>query len=284
MKSMILKAFLLPLALLALGSLNHASAATCAASYTLNQVAQSGFSCTTADGNLTFSNFNFVFQGGSTTGCPTSSCAPVVPDPNLDVTVDFAQVSSGSSDTFGSTASAANPIYTVITDYTDHATANEFQTEEGIVQYLVTDNTLNQTVTQVDAAVTGDAMSGADGTFTKNLCNTTQFGGGADPNGICHPGSDLQNAADISLGASSTQSDSTSLEWGSISDASLGVNDTWNLTGNNTNAAATATITSDENDFILTSTSSSTPEPGTFILLGGALVGIGALRRRKKVA
>ena len=67
MKFTILKALLLPIALLALGSINHASAATCNSSYTMAAVTTPGFSCTF--NFLTFSNFNYLPSVSLMSGC-----------------------------------------------------------------------------------------------------------------------------------------------------------------------------------------------------------------------
>ena len=183
MKFTLLNALMLPLALLALGSVHNASAATCSTTYTLTAVTAIDFSCTI--GNLTFSNFDYTFQAGVDTGC-TGSCTPAgTPDPTANISVDFDLLNSG-SDPYGTGASSTNPIIQVITTYSGGTTVNEFQNESGIVQYLVT-ATGGASVTNVDGAFTGfaDTLDGASGNFNKNLCNNNQFEGGADPNGGC---------------------------------------------------------------------------------------------------
>jgi hypothetical protein len=278
MKFTLLKALMLPLALLALGSVHNASAATCLTTYTMTAVSASSFSCTI--GNLTFSNFDPSFQPGIDGGC-TGPCTPAgIPDPTANISVNFDMITSG-SDPYGTGASSTNPIIEVITAYTGGTTVNEFQNESGIVQYLVT-ATGGASVTDVDGAFTGfaDTPDGASGSFNKNLCNNNQFEGGTSPNGVC-PSSltNLQTAASGLPLASTTQSDSSS-NYASINDTSFGVEDQWFEDGGTTNSNATATITSDENDFQET-LPSGTPEPATFILVGGALVALGAIRRKK---
>jgi hypothetical protein len=282
MKSTLLKALMLPLALLALGSLHNASAATCSSSYTMTAVTTGSFSCTI--GNLTFSNFDYTFQAGVDTGCTGACTAAGTPDPTANITVDFDLMNSG-SDPFGTGASGSSPIIQVITNYSGGTTVNEFQNESGIVQYMVT-ATGGASVANVDGAFTGfaDTADGANGNFNKNLCNDNQFEGGTDPNGGCPDFLTNEQIAASGLpltDPSTTQSDSSS-NYQSINDTSFGVEDQWSEDGGTTNSNGTATITSDENDFQET-LPAGTPEPATFVLFGGALVALGAIRRKKLV-
>src|SRR6202021_2514057 len=93
MKLTILKALMLPIALLTLGGINQASAATCAASYTMTAVTSGSFSCTI--GNLEFSNFDYSYVAGMDTGCTGSCTAPGTPNPTSDITVIFAERTRG---------------------------------------------------------------------------------------------------------------------------------------------------------------------------------------------
>jgi hypothetical protein len=280
MKFTLLKALMLPVALLAFGSLHNASATTCSATNTLTAVTASSFSCTI--GNLTFSNFDYTYGTSIDTGCTGACTQAGTPDPTADVSVNFDMMTSG-SDPYGTGASSASPIIQVITAYSGGTTVSEFQSEIGIVQYLVT-VTGGATVTDVDGAFTGfaDTPDGAEGSFNKNLCNNNQFGGGIDPNGVCP--SFLTNEQTASSGLpltdpSSTQSDSSS-NYATINDTSFGVEDQWTEDGGTTSSLGTAAITSNENDFQETIPSGA-PEPATFVLVGGALVALGAIRRKK---
>jgi hypothetical protein len=61
--------------------------------------------------------------------------------------------------------------------------------------------------------------------------------------------------------------------------ANAGAYDEWDLSGGNTDPTSIANVTAIENDFINTANA---PEPAGFAMLGGGLVALGALRRRKK--
>jgi hypothetical protein len=269
MKLTVLKALLLPIAFLALGGIDQASAATCNASYTMTAVITSGFSCTIGD--LTFSNFNALYGGTGATA----------PNPASDVTVNFAEMTSG-TDPFGTAASGATPIYSVIADYTGDNSVGELQSLNGVVQYMVTDTAiaLGTSIIEVDGAISGLAANTASGSLNKNICST-QFEGGIAPNGIC-PGTESTVASGIPLSTpAATGADGTPSWVGPFSVSSVGVYDAFTLAGGTTNPAATANVTAVENDFIETGV---TPEPGTFVLLSGALLGLGVIRRRRKLA
>ena len=179
MKFTVLKALLLPIALLTLGTIDHASAATCNSSYTMAAVTTPGFTCTF--NFLTFSNFNYLPSVSLMPGCGDAgepACPPETtpPDPALDITVNFSLMTSG-SDGFGTFASPGNPITQVITDYSAGNSVNEFQNEMGVVQYLVT-GVGSSVITEVDAAITGLATDRGNGRNEQILCVGMQFGGG----------------------------------------------------------------------------------------------------------
>jgi hypothetical protein len=275
MRRSLLKALLLPLALLASAGINQAMAATCATSYTMTAVTAAGFSCTL--GALTFSNFEDIYTG---TGAST-------PDPTANITVSFAEAMSG-ADPFGTAATVISPIYSVITGYTGGNSTGEFQSETGVVQYLVTDGAAGTAITEVDAAIDGLADNTATGSLNKNVCANGQFeesGAPAAPNGVCSSGSELTAASVLSVSnPAGTEADGTPDWVGPFSLSTLGVYDAWALSGGTTTPAAIANLASVENDFIETTALSITPEPSAFVLLGSALVGLGVIRRRRKLA
>lgn len=273
MRSTVLRALLLPVALLAPGAVKQASATTCAASYTMTVVTAAGFSCTL--GALTFSSFEDVYTA---TGPGAST-----PNPTANITVNFGEAMSG-ADPFGTLATGASPIYSVIASYTGGSSVGEFQSETGVVQYLVTDATAGTAITEVDAAINGVAANTATGTLNKNLCANGQFEEtGTTPNGVCASGSELTAASALALSTpAGVQADGTPDWVGPFALSTIGIYDGWALTGGTTSASATADFASVENDFIETTGLSTTPEPGTLALLCGALVGLSVIRRRRK--
>jgi len=278
MKLTILKALLIPIALLALGGINQASAAVCGASYTMTATTTPGFSCTIGD--LTFSNFDYKYQAGIDTGCTSGCTSPSTPNPTSGITVNFAEITAG-TDPFGTAASLSDPIYSVITDYSAGNSVNEFQNETGVVQYLVTAGG-GTSITEVDGAITGVASNFATGELDKNICANNQFGGGSSPNGTCPSFATNEKTVASGLALSSpvgTQADGTPDWVGPFSLSTVGVYDSWSLDGGSTRTSAHASLTSVENDFV--DPSNPTPEPGTIVLLGSALVGLGLIRRRK---
>jgi hypothetical protein len=271
---------MLPIALLALGGINQASAGTCAASYTMTAVSASTFSCTI--GNLTFSNFDYKYDSGHDTGCSSGCSQVTTPSPDTDITVNFAETTTG-TDPYGTTATAAMPIYSVITDYSAGNSVNEIENMTGVVQYLVT-AVSGATISEVDGAITGEAINSASGELDKDICANNQFGGGRSPNGNCpNPGlNEIPVVSGLGLSDPGTDAGGTP-DWDmpAFSLSTVGVFDSWTLDGGTTDPTAAANVTSVENDFV---DADPTPEPGTIVLFGGALVGLGLIRRRRKAA
>jgi hypothetical protein len=274
MKLTVLKALLLPIACLALGGINHASAATCNASYTMTAVTAGAFSCTIGD--LTFSNFAASYVPGGGAGTP---------DPTADITVNFAE-SSSVTDPFGVAATDINPIYSVITDYTAGNSVGDNQTLAGVVTYSVTDTAIipGTSIMEVDGAITGVAANTATGSLNKDICPSTAFVAGAFPAVTCSTGAITATSDLVLIASPSTQADGTPDFSSPFTLSSMGVYDSWTLNGGTTDPTATADVTAVENDFIETGIVPPTPEPGTFVLFGGALVGLLVIRRRRKLA
>jgi hypothetical protein len=300
MKLSLLTRFIAPAALLALASFD-ASAATCNASYTMLAVSQTGFSCTMGD--VTFSNFLYNFTAGIDTGAPQNLGSPGTPTPATQVNVNFSMFTDGTADSFGTVSSATNALFEVVVNYTGNNTVNEFQNEHYFMSYLVT---AGHTMNQVDDSVTGASTNGlgaSAGLSDKDICVGGVFTpvGGNQPNNRCSQGSRnlYQAVSDLGLavtGSSNKQADSSAsysaqndgmFTGGSSTGGTvLGIYDQSDMDGGASDVNSSASITQTENDFVeqLPAVITPSPEPGTFVLLGAALVGVGGLRRRKKAA
>ena len=300
MKLTTLMKLCIPAAVMALASVN-ASAATCANTQSLQDLVNLGAGgCTIGD--LTFSNFFFNYTSGHVTG---SNSNPSTPDPN-NVAVEINQLNDGiTGDTFGTIGTATSPVYQVITDYSNipsDVTVAAFQNEHAYVSYLVTDNTTGTQIVQVDAAIAGTLTAPAMNTLSdKTLCIGGDFTpSGNAPTNNCSTG--LLNTAEavnqtsggLAFDPVSGQGADSSINYPNFplpasnrfngsygSGASVvGAYDQVDMNGG-TDPAGTTTLQAVENDFVV-APQFSTPEPGTIILLGGAFIGFGALRRRKK--
>lgn len=293
MKLSMLTKLCVPLAFLAFGAVG-ASAATCGTT-TLVALQLEG-SCT--QGDLTFSNFTGAYTAGVVVGAPPGTVAPAEPNPNL-VVLTFTTLTDGvTADPWGTVGSPTAPLTTVVTDYSGtNNSVDEFQTQEFLVGYTVTDTVSGAIIDEVDDNINGSATNGASSVFTaKDVCAGGSFdssGGTPLDTGCPGHGNVYQAVADTGTaltGIADSGSDSTSdfsanapffQGPGSSGSSVVGVFDQADLNGNDTNGAAFGQITQVENDFLEELPTSGTPEPGTFILLGGALVGLGVIRRRK---
>lgn len=300
MKISTLSKLLIPAALLALASLN-ASAATCGSSMSMLTISQSGFSCTL--GNLTFSNFFYNYTAGIDTGAPMDLGSAPTPNPTSDISVNFTEITDGSgSDMFGTVGTVSHPLYVVVANYSANNSVNEFQNEHFFVSYLVTDAVAGNYLNQVDAGITGTATAdGATASLTiKNVCDGGMFTPiGGQPENNCSQGARnvYQTVSGTGLalfGVDDLEADSsisyqTPAENGGVFDggispggAVLGIYDQADIDGGTTSVTANAAVTSVQNAFVeVNSSAPGAPEPGTFILLGGALIAVGAIRRRK---
>jgi len=294
MKISMLTKFCAPLAFLAFGAVS-ASAAVCGVS-SLAALQLAG-SCT--QGDLTFSNFTGAYTAGVVVGAPLGTVAPAEPNPNL-VILTFTTLTDGATtDPWGTVGSPSAPLTTVVTDYSGtNNSVDEYQTQDFKVGYTVTDTVSGAIIDEVDDNINGSAINDATAIFTeKAVCAGGSFAssGGTPEDTGCPGHGNVYEAVDPSgtslsglgdSGADSTSDFSDNAPFyqgpGSSGTAVVGVYDEAQLNGNDTNGAAFGQITQVENDFLEELPATGTPEPGTFVLLGGALVGLGVVRRRKK--
>jgi hypothetical protein len=250
--------------------------------------------------NLTFTNFSFLFQSGTSSGTGTNPQTPAANEIGLSI----------GNDGFGD--------YSVITDFSNSSpffavTANDTMQVE--LQYFVTETDPNSTITDIGWATQqairsqAPAAATAVGTFVKKECDSSAYGDTGLPNpapletcstsestvgGAVYNNATTENGGTGSCGAD--DADPTCVLNQSISDgdkavslSSVGIYDKATLNGGSQDNPAglyQAAVGNFENDFteVTVTPLGGAPEPGTFVLLGGALVGLGALRRRKKTA
>jgi hypothetical protein len=295
-----------PAALLAFASFN-ASAATCGslAGASLSSYQTAG-SCSI--GNLTFSNFQFEYSTNVSQGSAN------VPDPLASTFITISSTTdSGTCDPNGTCGDPSATLYQMITDFsadgntTGSGSVQFNQSETLAIQYQVTENNGGEFISEIDGAGTAalnSANVGASAAYEKDVC----YGQGFNANTEAHPvvlngkcaNNTFPNSTPVSVSMDTNPALQTSdptqfanmdteangaLYNQGVLGSTFGVYDATTLNGgsNNDGNAVMAATGAQENDFVESATSGA-PEPGTFVLLGGALVGLGALRRRKKTA
>ena len=229
-------------------------------------------------GDLTFSDFVFQFTPSVVPGEGASS--PATPNAGSDVTLDFAEITDGvTPDPFGTVGSTSNPVYQVIFNFSGGNSVSSWQSEQYILQYLVTDSNSGTQITEVDDNIAGGASVefGSTGSLTyKSLCDGGAFNSNGDaPTGTCStgaanvypavaPNGGTQFLTNPDPGEADSSIDYNSPDQkfgGSIGSANFGVYDQADLNAGSSSYAA-ANLTQIENDFVESSVSSATPEPG----------------------
>jgi len=288
MKLTILRKLALPVSLMAVGAFSaYAAPVNCSTITTVAQAIATDFNPTPGcvTGNVVFSNFSFNFTSGTSN---QSNTAPALP-PASDIAMTI------NSDGFGD--------YSVITDFTGSSplfSVAATQTEEFQLQYVATEEIPATTITGIDGlaqeGIRMNAGSTAVGQFKKTECQNGAYadtgGGNPSPLDICSTSeSTIENAIwnQSTSFAGNPSTPANQSQQGHFIDTtsqhltSVGIYDDAKLNGGATDVPAggsQAAVGFFENDFTET-TVSGTPEPGTFLLLGGALVALGAIRRKK---
>jgi hypothetical protein len=297
--------------LAALGALGtvaaYATPVDCATLTNLQAAITAG-SCTTVPdgGDVVFSNFAVTNNGNTniTFGQEVqSNYASVAFSVTTDGSGDYSVVTDFSCAILTSGCTPSSPQFAVAD------TPSGGQTEALGLSYLITATNANTTITEADGlayeGINNDAGSNANGTFTKMLCTGAAYTGFSGT-GESTAASGCSTGQTTILNATWDQADqgapgdptnpsaNQSQQFGMVDvspDASMPANQTsfgvadvafvYSGDGNTGNADGyyNAAVGAFENDF--TETFSGAPEPGTFVLLGGALIALGAIRRKK---
>jgi hypothetical protein len=285
----------IPAALVGFASLNAwASSVACTSITDLSLItgANAGISCQMDD--KIFSNFTFNFLGGTSNG---NNVAPLVPSAN-NVSMTF-------SDT-GLDANGIPASVTLAFGFSSNNTVSANQNMDLQIQYDVTiaPPAGHPGATAVITGIGGSGTGAYDSVLNNVLHPDSMYkdaclGAGFDASGTlptdsCSSGTDQLAVINHKTNFTSTGDALTpSTVTGSITflpndpnQTTVGAYDEFKINGGSNSAAGsstTANVTGMSNTFFETDTTpSGTPEPGTMLLMGGALVGLSTIMRRKK--
>jgi hypothetical protein len=305
MKLTLLSKLLLPVGLLAFGAISaYAAPVDCSTITTIQGAidANGGGGCTV--GNLTFSNFMAApLVNGNVTAGETLNLSNVAFSITTDGSGDYSVIADFSCNTFANTGQGISGCTASSPEFAVQDSATGGQVENLGLTYLVTENLANTTITYIDGLAQlgintqGGNTQDANGSFTKTACAGGAFsdstGAGCTGNTTTVQSSTWnepnngQNADPTLYGSQSQQSGYAAVGDGSFplpaGQTTFGVSDqTFIYSGDDSvlNTQFNAAVGFIENDFTET-TSGGAPEPATFVLLGGALVGLGVIRRKK---
>jgi hypothetical protein len=290
MKLTILRKFLVPMSLFVFGTASACATELCSSVTTLQEALTSdaGGGCTV--GNVVFSNFQLSITGnGNITAGelvnPANAAFSIAStgSNSYSVVADF-NCSSG----LISGCTDSNPPYAVVD------TASGGQTETIALTYLVTETAPQTTLTGIAGAAQLGILStgsnnGANGSFVKTACSNAAYsnaqGAGCTTGNTSVQDStwtEASNGIDANPDLAANEAEKTGSKNLPADLTSIGVSDTaFIYSGDNSiGDGYAAAVGYFENSI---SATSSIPEPTTFVLVGGALLALGAIRRKKKV-
>jgi hypothetical protein len=272
----------LPAVLIALSAFPASAAMiSCSSATTLQALIADG-QCTYQD--KIFSNFAIYFNGGSTNG---AVLAPTVPDAG-SVTATF---TSGTPDAYNV------PGYvTLAFGFTANNSIAAYQTLELQIQYqvdIVPGGYSGATITGVSGTTTG-AYATTDAAHSalqasKDSCAGLGYeydGLSSAPTDYCTtPGHDypVYNSTAFTSGSGLTNINSVGGSTAFAGVREVGAYDDVILKGGSGTTGGTPVVEVTQVSNTFYQTDNPTPEPGTMLLLGGAIIGLSAMAKRKKL-